>query len=294
VSFTINPKTLTLPEEAFYAITELELFDRHDRASWEREFGEQAPPFDNTRAPKVWADTSVLEGVEDPDTTYVEYNYFDTASRSFQKLKLSVREASEPNLTGDYIYPSYVVAPTEAVMINPDGGEASISAKLLSYRAEADQLAEELGATSVVENQLDSAQFQIDWRGEQRRIWVLRIGDEYYSAALLLQRKYRQGIGYPGEWDFEGNGQPIWVLQQPDTGVNDSRSEVPIPSRELFAEEALYLNHPMKVVVYRTDKSSDYNQADTSSTTTFPSDLRSMLERIDSNIQQLLALQFSD
>ncbi len=294
VPYTIEPKQLALPDEPYYDIKELRLFDYHDRASWERAFKEQAPPFDNTRPRKPWADTSVLKGVSDPDNTHVEYDYFDYSSRTFKKMRLTVREASTPNLPGDYIYPAYVVSPTPAVIINPDGGESTFNARMLCYRIEAEQLAGELGAVSVVENTFDGVQFRVDWRGEQRRIWVLRIGGSYYSAALLLQRKYRNGVGYPGRWGFEDNGQPIWMLEPPDTGIKDPRPEVPVPCRPLDPKEALYLGHPMKVIVYRKDKPSEFNQAEGASPAAFPPDLRSILERIDANLQQLLALQFTD
>jgi hypothetical protein len=61
-----------------------------------------------------------------------------------------------------------------------------------------------------------------------------------------------------------------------------------MPCRALAGNEALYLGHPMKVVVFRTDKESEFNPKE--AVGSFPPDLRSVIERIDANLQQLLAL----
>ena len=73
------PKELTLPNAAAYPPSELFLFDRHNRDTWEQAFGEPASPWDKERRIKRWADTSVLEGVDPLDliSTIVGYEYFD-------------------------------------------------------------------------------------------------------------------------------------------------------------------------------------------------------------------------
>jgi hypothetical protein len=294
MSVIINPKNPSVPDEPHYPIDTIYKFDRHDRISWERAFGEQAPAWDPGRPAKSWADTSVLEGVADPDNTYVEYDYFDMATRRFAKLRLSVSEAATPNLKGAYIYPEFIVPSTPAVIVNPDGGENSINPRMLCYRSEANELARQLNATSIVENRFsDSGKFTIEWRGEQRRMWLIRIGANYHNVGLLLQRQYRGGIGAPGEWTVPPTGQPVWVARKQETG-SDARGEVPVPCRPLAENEALYLGHPMKVIVYRTDMESDFNQPTGDAPSVFPADLRATLERIDANLQQLLALSLTD
>lgn len=292
MSITIQPKNLTVPEEPFYPIDRLFLFDRFDRPRWERTFGQQAPPFDPSRPRKPWADTSALAGEKGPGAL-VEYTYFDAGSREFRTMTLPAREAATPNLPGRYIYPEYVIAPTPAVIVNPDGVEDSLSPRMLCHRAEAEELARELGAQSVVESAFSAAgPFRIDWRGEQRRTWMIRLGDSLFGAALLLQRKYRDGVGAPGEWTAGAGNQPVWITRQPETGERDARPEVPIPCRPLAANEALYLDHPMKVIVYRTDRDSEYNR-ETPGAAAFPPDVRTLLERIDANLQHLLAIQLA-
>ncbi len=295
MAITSKPKKLAVPEEPFYPIDTLYLFDRFDRASWERAFGEQAPPWDPSRGVKAWADTTAIEGADDPDGVFVEYDYFDPASRKFERMRMTAREAAVPNLPGEYVYPAYVVTPTPAVIINPDGGEDTFNPEMLCYRAEADGLARELGATSVIENRFpEGGQFRIEWRGEQRRMWLLRIGSNLHSAALLLQKKYRGGVGAPGEWMIEPSGQPVWLARKQETGLGNRQREVAVPCRHLADNEALYLGHPMKVVVYRTDMDSEYNRADPAAAGALPADIRVMIERIDTNLQQLLALSLTN
>jgi len=293
VPIVSNPKKLTVPDEASYPINRLWLFDWQDRVSWERAFGEQAPPFDAGRAPKHWADTSVLEGVDDPDGAHVEYDYFDSDSRSFQKLRLSVREAATPNIPGVYKYPEYVVAPTPAVVVgSAPGEEGPLNPSMLCHRSEAEQLAGEIGGDSVIENTYsDAGPYRIEWRGETRRMWLIRKSGHYHGAGLVLKEKHKNGVGAPGHWTTERAAKMTWVPDE--IAASNERQTVPIPCRRPAANEALYLGHPMKVVVYRTDRESEFNQP-VEIGAGFPPDLRAAIERIDANVQQLMVLNALD
>ena len=283
-----------VPDEPYYPITRLRRFEWYDRKSWERAFDEQAPRFDKTRPRKHWFDPGALEGVKDPDSAQVEYDYFDNSSRRFKKFTISAREAATPNIPGVYVFPKYVVAPTPAVIVNATGGEENaFNPRMLCTRTAALQLAREIGGDSVIENTYSSAgPYRIEWRGEQRRMWLIRKNGSYYGAALLLERKYKNGVGAPGEWIVRADGAPEWIPQQIETGEHDPRPAVPVPSRTLAPNEALYLGHPMKVIVYRTDKESEFNKSDQAQAG-FPPELRATLDRIDANLQQLLALALS-
>ena len=291
MSFVSNPKIPTLPEESFYPIDRLFLFDRHNRRTWEQQFKEQAPPWDKARQIKRWADTSVLDGVSDLENTTVEYAYFDSVTRSFQKIKMSAREASLPNLPGTFVYPKYVVEPTPAVVVHIAGGEPqALNAATLCLREQAEQIVAELGVGSVIEaDSFVSGPFYIDWRGETRRRWLIKFGMEFHNAAALIQDRCREGVGSPGEWVITPAG-PRWVSYSQDTGDQDPRPEIPIPCRLLFDKEALYLGHPMSVVVYRKDRESEYTQPPEAASG-LTGHQAELLTRIDANVQQLLALQ---
>jgi hypothetical protein len=290
VSFVSEPKKLTVPDEPYYPIERLWLFDRHTRATWEQTFGEQAPPWDKERRIKRWADTTALEGVADPANQLVEYNYFDLTSRSFKKLVLTAREAALPNLPGRYVYPKYVVEPTPAVVAGPPPLEPQpLRADLLSRKEEAQALAAELNADEVVESlTFTSGPFRIEWKGESRRQWLVRIGPEYYNAGLLLKSKYANGIGAPGRWEKSPLG-PVWVSFTQDTGDQDPRPEIPIPCRLLDPREALHVT-PFGVLVYRKDIESELNPRPAAASGLTPQQAE-MLARIDANVQQLLDVQ---
>lgn len=288
MSFVSKPKQLTVPDEPYYPIERLYLFDRHTRATWERTFGEQAPPWDKERRIKRWADTSALEGVAEPASQLVEFNYFDLASRSFKKLVLTAQEAALPNLPGLYVYPKYVIEPTAAVVVGPAPLEPQpLRADLLCRKEEAQALAAELKADEVVESlTFTSGPFRIEWNGEARRQWLVRIGADYYNAALLIKSKYANGIGAPGKWEKTPRGEPVWVSFAQDAGDQDPRPEIPIPCRPLDPREALYVT-PFGVLVYRKDIASELNPQPAASGLT--PEQAAMLARIDANVRQLLA-----
>ena len=220
--FVSKPKVLSLPEEPFYAVDRLFLFDRHNRLTWEQQFGHQAPPWDKARQIKRWADTSALDGVSDPDTHAVQYNYFDPVTRSFRQVSISAREAALPNLPGTYVYPKYVIEPTPAVVVNLMGGEPQpLNAAHICQKAEADAIVSQLGVGSVVEaDSFIAGTFRIDWRGETRRRWLIKFAMEFHTAAALVLDRNRLGIGSPGQSVITPSG-PRWVSHSQDTGDQD-------------------------------------------------------------------------
>lgn len=289
MSLVSKPNELAVPDEPYYPIDRLLLFDRHNRASWEKTFGEQAPPWDKERRIKRWADTTALEGVADPANHLVEYNYFDFASRSFKKFVITAREAAAPNLPGQYVYPKFAVQPTPAMVVSSQGGDPQpVNPAILCFKEEARALAAELGAEEVVEAlTFTTGPFRIEWSTETRRQWLIRIGSEYHNAAALLAVRNANGIGAPGEWVKTPSG-PRWVSFVQDTGEQDPRPEIPIPCRLLDPREALHIT-PFGVTVYRRDKESDYNPKPASSAG-LTAEQAAALARIDANVQQLLAV----
>ena len=86
---------------------------------------------------------------------------------------------------------------------------------------------------------------------------------------------------------MDENGAFIWVPNRIETG--NGQRDIPVPSRLLEPNEAIFRN-PFQTIVYRTDMESPYNQTDGASSAEFPPDLRTAIERIDANLQQLLAM----
>ncbi len=290
MSFVSNPKQLTLPEEAFYPVDRLCLFDRHNRRTWEDAFGEQARKWDKERRIKRWADTSVLEGVEDAASHMLEYDYFDPVTRTFKKLSISAEEASLPNLPGTYVYPKYVVEPTPAMVVDQGSGdEQPLNPEIICHKAEAVALATALQAYVIQSSSFEDGPFIIDWKGEVRRRWLMVFPDITCNAAALVRNKNSGGIGAPGEWTWVKVGthkEPRWLSHQEETGDHDPRPEIPIPCRRLFEEEAIWTGFGGTVMIYRTDMESPYNPAPEGGLSVAQA---AALARIDANVQKLLA-----
>jgi hypothetical protein len=263
--FESLPKELTLPNEAAYPPSELFLFDRHTRATFLAAHGEQAAPWDKERRIKRWTDTSVLEGVDPLDllTTIVGYEYFDRVTRTYKALTMSVWEASMSNLPGKYVYPKYVVYPTPAVVAGPDGSQP-LSSEIICFKVLAKGIAEELGGHVIESTSFSEGPFTIDWKDELRRRWLIVFPNITCNAAALLRLRHSHGVGAPGEWTWVKVGpykEPRWISHQQLTGDHDPRPEIPIPCRQLFPVEAIFVGLGGVSTIYRTDMESPYNSA---------------------------------
>lgn len=291
-----EPKVLTLPDEAFYPVERLLLFDRHNRLTWEQTFGEQAPPWDKERRIKRWADRSVLEGVDDPENHLVAYDHFDLVTRTFKEFTLSFEEAATPNLPGAYVYPKYVVEPTPAVVVETGKlyNAQGLNPKIICLYSEAMEVAADLGGQIIEASSFLGGPFSIDWRGETRRRWLINVHGSYHNAAALVQAKNAYGVGAPGEW-LDSAAGPRWASEAQDTGDQDPRPEVPIPCRGLFPEEAVWYGMAgMKTLIYRKDMESVFNPKEPPEQILGglnPEQART-LNRIDANLTHLLSLLF--
>ena len=291
-----GPKQLTLPEEPFYPVERLLLFDRQNRLTWEQTFGEQAPPWDKERRIKRWADTSA-HAADAPDTV-VEYEYFDMVTRTFKKFAISAFEASLPNLPGKYVYPKYIVEPTPAVVVeagSPNNAQG-LNPNIICQYAEAAAIAAQLSGQVVEATSFMAGPYSIDWRGETRRRWLIRIEGRYHNAAALVQAKNACGVGAPGDWIYAANDAgPRWVSEAQDTGDQDPRPEIPIPCRVLFPEEAIWHGMAgMKTLIYRKDMESVFNSSEPSEQVLggLTAEQAATLGRIDANLTHLLSLLF--
>ena len=282
------PKEATLPNEAAYPPSELFLFDRHTRATFLAAHGEQASKWDKERRIKRWADTSVLEGVDEPETHMVEYQYFDRVTRTYKTFTVSALEASLPNLPGKYVYPKYIVLPTDAVVVGPGEDGQPLSPEIICHKAEAEGVAAELGGHVIESTSFSEGPFTIDWKDELRRRWLIVFPNITCNAAALVRDRNSHGVVAPGEWTWVKVGhrnEPRWLSHQQVTGDHDPRPEIPVPCRQLFPVEALWTGFGGTVLIYRKDMESPYNPAPEGGLTREQS---AALSRIDASVQQLL------
>jgi hypothetical protein len=200
-------------------LRERELFPRVTREKYPEKYGVQADQFDPKIAKKYWADP------EAPDTDeLIEYRVFDrtrvtdpeNSNEAVVELKIPCRLARRYNLPGAYDFPEWTIAPTQAVVVSPNGREQPLSPRVLSVRREANQLAVSLNGT-VIESTIEK--FHFEWRGEDRRIFLVRAGSQgrLFNVGLMLAHQYKNGVDAPGHWIEDENGRFTWVYVKPLT-----------------------------------------------------------------------------
>jgi hypothetical protein len=266
---TSLPTPRPQPDAAIYSPDELRLFPRLTRAIHRQLFGEQAPPWDRNRRIQRWFDSSAAD--LPPDEPYVvEYWDLRPSGPIRRRLAITNREASSPNLPGQYDYPKYEPEPSGAYMDDldslgrPTGRKIYLPSVDLSHHADAVALTKELAAVPGITDV--SAPYETVMTGpyayrfephEIRRFWNLRLngGEGAVSVGRALKLKYAMGVGAPGRWTYS-NGGLNWVSEIPaDVGEQDLRPEIPIPQRPLRTNERWNVSNPFTVpMVERTDK----------------------------------------
>jgi hypothetical protein len=261
--------------KAFYPLSELYRFEIFDRESYKAKFGSQAPPYDPRRRIKRWRDPKATGELQDP----YRYKYFDFAAKEFRDAEITIGEARTLNLPGRYEWGQYKVQPTPALIVGPPPlAPQPLNPEFLSHRTDAEYLASLWNGT-VVESAPKEGPFWVDWMGETRRCYEIRLGDgRQYNVGLLMKARHAAGHGAPGKWEMTPFG-PVWVPDPQPDGSTDGRPEVPVPCRELLANEALHIT-PFGVTVYRTDLESPYNPA-----STFEGKVLAALERIEAALR---------
>ena len=251
-----NPTVPAPPDAERYPIDKLNLFQRHNRASFQKAFGEQAPPWDRSKPIKRWFDTSVLANSEDPQNDIVSYEGYDSTltQRKWRRATMTVADAARVNLPGAFVYPKRIVAPTPALLVDPNGAHP-LNADVLCTQEEAQRLCDELQAEGIQEAVSFTGPYRLDWQGEERRQWCVVWRGEQRSAPQLLMHQAANGVGSPGKWDTT-SGSPVWVSFMQDTGEQDVRPEVLMPMRKLYDNERVDAS-PFGVMVVRTDKTQD-------------------------------------
>ena len=224
----------------------------------------------------------------------VEYQYFDRVTRTYKTFTVSALEASLPNLPGKYVYPKYIVLPTDAVVVGPDGDGQPLNPNIICYKEEAAVVAVELGGHVIESTSFSEGPFTIDWKGEVRRRWLIVFPNITCNAAALVRDRHSHGVDAPGEWTWVKVGphkEPRWISHQQLTGDHDPRPEIPIPCRQLFPVEAIFIGFGGVPTIYRTDMESPYNPAPQAGgvgglTTGQAGQLAAVLERVSAICKQ--------
>jgi len=217
------------------AIETLELFRQVNRAQYEAEFGEQAPPFDVTRPDKLWCDNSETAG------NYMRISRDETGKPSIVPMTMSRELAASVNIPGAYRWPKYTPAPTQAAAQFKDEtgrivATVPVQASDLTMEDETRAIALEVGG--VFARDTSWAAISVVWPAdEQRRLYLVHVGSATYNAGQLLRQKYVNGIGAPGKWVNNTSGLRWEPAPQPTAQLDPKVNPVPVPCRQLAADE---------------------------------------------------------
>lgn len=217
----------------------LRLFQTYaDRDAYTRATGEQAPPFDASRAPKLWKDPAATAALM--QNAVYERLPVPGEPLALVSFALPVHVAGEVNLPDRYLYPVYQPAPVQAMM----GSSPAANATEFCTLQQAVLMQALLGGTGLRQANFDVGGESVTYGPtEQRRRWAFTVAGAEVIAGRVLADSYSHGIGAPGHFTRADNGTVgEWI---PDASVVNAQAwsnnlePVPEPVRALAAGESL-------------------------------------------------------
>jgi hypothetical protein len=272
---TSIPMVPAQPAQANYSTAELDLVQTFTRDSYLAAFGVQAPVWDPTRVAKYWFDSTV-------DPTKVgsaAYTVVDVAAATLQQVTMPASEASTVNIPGAYVYPPYVIAPTDATR-----GGAPMNPSWFSLQSQAQALMTMFGGSNLLDAGITPVNPVIYPGDELRRMWTFTLTGVQINAGMLMVSEYSQGVGAPGQWDLSSGG-PVWIAApSAPTGLDDIRPPRPVPVRALLPGEQLIAS-PLGlggVTVVRTDVSPELGGGYTVADRTLMQEIYNLVSKLSS------------
>ena len=239
------------PNQEFYGVDALNLFETYTRAQFEAAGGPLIP-FDPARPEQDWWDDTYAAI---PPAQSVRYNAVIAGAGGTAAIGSFTQTAAQmatPNFKGLPRYTKWTAAPTRAVYNHAAPGSASpVDPKDLSTAEQAQALLAELGGTSIVDIGVNSVTlpnigqivFPVSYPPDDpRRLFAVALSSgKLFSVGQALAEKHSAGIGAPGSWVADATQisglrwQPIAI---PD-GSASTASALPVPCRALLANERL-------------------------------------------------------
>jgi hypothetical protein len=207
----------------------------------------QARPWDTSRPPKFWFDSSADVSAPGNVAAYRIFAADSAGTWALRQMALPAAIAAAINLPGAITYPPYVIPPTSATR-----GGSPQNPLYLSLESDARTLIATLGASGLVDEGA-TVYFPVFYPADEpRRMWAILLNGHQQNVGELLAGRNARGIGSPGHWDTSA-GFAVWIPDPPaPIGLDDSRPSQPVPVRDLLPNEKIQTGL-MGVSIVRTD-----------------------------------------
>jgi hypothetical protein len=239
------------PNQQFYGVDVLNLFETYTRAQFEAAGGPLIP-FDPTRPEQDWWDDTYAAVAPAQSVRYNAVVFGAGGTAAIGSFTQTAAQMATPNFKGLPHYAKWTPAPTRAVYNHAAPSTTSpVDPKDLSTAEQAQALLAELGGTSIVDIGANSVTlpnigqivFPVTYPpDDSRRLFAVVLSSgKFFNAGQAFAEKYSAGMGAPGSWiaDATQISGLSWQATAVPDGSASSAPVLPVPCRTLLANERL-------------------------------------------------------
>jgi hypothetical protein len=251
IMLTSLPIEQPQPNQEFYGVDVLNLFETYTRAQFEAAGGPLIP-FDPTRSEQDWWDDTYAAVAPTQSVSYNAVVWGPGGASAIGNFTQTAAQMATPNFKGLPLYSKWIPAATRAVYNHAAPSTTSpVDPKDLSTAEQAQGLLAELGGTSIVDIGANSVTlpnigqivFPVTYSPDDpRRLFAVVLSSgKLFNVGQALAEKYSAGMGAPGSWVADAT--QISGLSWRPTAVPDGSASaaptLPVPCRALLANEKL-------------------------------------------------------
>ena len=239
------------PNQEFYGMDVLNLFETYTRAQFEAAGGPLIP-FDPARPEQDWWDDTYAAVAPTQSVSYNAVVWGAGGTAAIGSFIQTAAQMATPNFKGLPHYPKWIAAATRAVYNHAAPSATSpVDPKDLSTAQQAQSLLAELGGSSIVDIGANSVTlpnigqivFPVTYpTDDARRLFaVVLLTGKLFNVGQALAQKYAAGMGAPGSWAADAaqiSGLSWRATAVPD-GSASTAAALPAPCRPLLANERL-------------------------------------------------------
>jgi len=251
IMLTSLPIEQSQPNQEFYGLEALNLFETYTRAQFEAAGGPLIP-FDPTRPEQNWWDDTCAALPPAQSVRYSAVVWGPGGTAAIGSFTQTAVQMATPNFKGLPRYPKWTPAGTRAVYNHAAPSVASpVDPRDLGSAEQAQALLAELGGSSVVDIGANSVTipnvgqivFPVTYPdGDARRLYAVVLSSgKLFNVGQALAEKYSAGIGAPGRWAADATQVSglSWQAEAVTDGSSSTAAALPVPCRALLGNERL-------------------------------------------------------